>query len=191
MLQIVTGKNSYRTIAGGFAATQSLSYISECRLWLLRVSDVVCHLFIVEHELSRLSGNVISSLSNGESYYLDVFAGNLVENLLLLLNAPIEFYKRTYFIYVDTVVTPTNRQRVFAVLFLQGMIEMFVTRKNHRSAYSPVLLFVVLKELVCHILQMSTMKVAHSKMQYTCLYLIAVIRITINIVCHRISSYYV
>ena len=83
--------NAFRavSVADSLAATQSLCHISESRLGVFRIIQIVCHLLIVEHELSCLALDVVSSLGNGEGYDLDVFVGNLVEDLFLFLNAPI------------------------------------------------------------------------------------------------------
>ena len=96
MLEIVAREDSDRTIACSLTATNTFCYITEGCLRLLRILEVVSHLRIVEHKLACLAVDVISALCDGEGDDLDVLAGNLGKDLLLLLDTPIEFYERTY-----------------------------------------------------------------------------------------------
>ena len=73
VLQVITREDGDRTIARSLATTQSFCYISEGCDRLGWVLEIMCHLLIVKHELTCLTRNIISTLSNGERDYLDVF----------------------------------------------------------------------------------------------------------------------
>ena len=81
---------------------------------------------------------------------------------------------------MNTIITSTHSKGVFPILLLQGIVETLVTRKNHRSTDTPVLLGIIFQKFIGHILQMSTMEVTYSEVQDTCLYQTAVISITIH-----------
>ena len=180
VLQIIAGKDGDRTIASSLAATQSLGNISKGSNRLGWILDIVSHLRIVEHEFATLTRDVVSALGDSEGDNLNILRRNLVQNLLLLLNTPIEFNERPQLINLDAVVASTYGKSVFAALLLQGVIEALITRENHCSTDTPVLLGIVLKEHIGHKLQVSTMEVTYSEVQNTCLYQTAVISITFH-----------
>ena len=180
MLQIIAGKDGDRTIACCLAATQSLCNISEGCNRLGRVLDIVSHLCIVEHELATLTRDVVSALGDGEGDNLNILRRNLVQDLLLLLNAPIEFNECTQLINLNAVITSTYGKGIFTVLLLQGVVETFIAWENHCSTDTPVLLGIVLEKLIGHKLQVSTVEITYSEVQDTCLYKTAVISITIH-----------
>ena len=180
VLQIIAGKDGERAIACSLAATQSLGNISKGSNRLGWILDIVSHLRIVEHEFATLTRDVVSALGDSEGDDLNILRRNLVQNLFLLLNAPIEFNERTQLINLDAVVASTYGKGVFAVLLLQGVVEALITWENHCSTDTPVLLGIVLEEHIGHKLQVSTMEVTYSEVQDTCLYQTAVISITFH-----------